>query len=45
MGGRGEVGVGAGWVAGGKLNPLLGLFGLAKSQRSANHRPKHAERA
>ena len=24
------------------LNPLLGLFGLAMSPRSVNHRPEHA---
>ena len=30
------------WEAGGILNPLLGLFGLATTSRSANHRPKHA---
>ena len=37
--GAGEEG---GWEAGGGLNPLLGLFGLAMSLRSASHRPKHA---
>ena len=30
------------WEAGGGLSPLLGLFGLAISPRSASHRPKHA---
>ena len=30
-----------GWIAGGRLNPLLGLFGPAMSPRSASHRPKH----
>ena len=38
VGGRG----GDGWEAGGGLNHLLGLFGLAMSPRSAIHRPKHA---
>ena len=41
MGGCREGG-GGGWEAGGWLNPPLGLFGLAMSPRSANHRPKHA---
>ena len=31
-----------GWEAGGGLNSPLGLFRLAMSPRSANHRPKHA---
>ena len=31
-----------GWEAGGRLNPLLGLFGLAMSPRSASHGPNHA---
>ena len=35
------VGTG-GWAAGGGLNPLLELFGLAMSTGSASHRPKHA---
>ena len=30
-------------AAGGGLNPLLGLFKLAMSPRSASHRPKHAQ--
>ena len=34
-----------GWAAGGRLNPLLGLFGLPMSPRSASHRPKHALKA
>ena len=33
---------GGGWEAGDGLNPLLGLFGLAMSLKSASHRPKHA---
>ena len=42
-GGRGGgVDGGEGWAAGGKLNPLLELFGLAMSPRNASHRPKHA---
>ena len=48
MGGRGKggweggrVGGGGGWEAGGRLNPLLGLFGLAMDPRNASHRPKH----
>ena len=36
---------GRGWAAGGGLNPLLGLFGLAMNPRSASHRPKHASMA
>ena len=40
--GGGGVGDRIGWVAGGGLNPLLGLFGLAMSQRGASLRPKHA---
>ena len=39
----------AGWAGGGSwcedgdgINPLLGLFGLAMSSRSARHKPKHA---
>ena len=35
----GGVCVGGGWATGGGLNPLLGLFGLAMSPRSASHRP------
>ena len=34
-----------GWEAGGWLNPLLGLFGLAMGLNSANHRPKNAKMA
>ena len=30
-----------GWEAGGRLNPPLGLFGLAMSSRSVIHKPKH----
>ena len=40
--GREGVGGGGGWEAGGGLNSLLGLFGLAISLRSANYRRKHA---
>ena len=36
----GEVSGGVWWAAGGKLNYLLGFFGLAMSPRSASHRPK-----
>ena len=38
----GGVGGGGGWAAGGRLDPLSGLFGLAMSPRSASNRPKHA---
>ena len=34
-----------GWEAGGRLNPPLGLFGLAMGPRSASHRLKHARMA
>ena len=34
---------GGGWEAGGRLNPLLGLFGLAMDPRSASHRPNMLE--
>ena len=46
--GRGWYGWWGGWAVGGRLsvggglNPLLGLFVLAMSSRSASHRPKHA---
>ena len=41
MGGwLGEAGGGGGCAAGGRLNPPLGLFGLAMSPKSASHRPK-----
>ena len=40
--GEGGAGGGVGWEAGGRLNLLLGWFGLAMSPRSASHRPKHA---
>ena len=30
------------FIAGGGLNPLLGLFRLAMSPKSASYRPKHA---
>ena len=33
------------WEAGGGLNPPLGLFRLAMSPKSSNHRPKHASMA
>ena len=36
------AGEGGGWEAGGRLNPLLGLIGLARGPRSASHGPKHA---
>ena len=39
---RGGAVVRGGWEAGGELNPLLGLFVLPMSPRSASHRPKHA---
>ena len=42
---EGGVGGGEGWAAGGRLKPLLGLFGLAMSPISASDRPKHALRA
>ena len=35
-------GGGGGWAAGGWLNLLLGLLGLAMSLRSASHRSEHA---
>ena len=40
--GGGGVGGGVGEEAGSRLNPSLGLFGLAMSPRSVSHRPKHA---
>ena len=39
---KGRVDEGGGWAAENGLNPLLGLFALAMSPRSASHRPKHA---
>ena len=36
------MGGGGGWEAKGRLNPSLGLLGLAIGPRSASHRPKHA---
>ena len=39
--GGGGVSGGGGWEAGGRLNPPLGLFGLAMDPRNASHRPKH----
>ena len=33
---------GGGWEARGRLDPLLALFRLAMSTKSASHRPKHA---
>ena len=38
---EGSVGGGGDWAVGGGLNPLLGLFELDMSPRSASHRPKH----
>ena len=38
MDGRGGAGGGGEWVGGDRLDPLLGLFGLAMSPRSASHR-------
>ena len=40
--GENWVGVGGRWAAKGRLNPLLGLLGLAMRPRSVGHRPKHA---
>ena len=40
--GGGGAGGGGGWEAGGGLNYLFGLIGLAVSPRKASHRPKHA---
>ena len=34
-----------GWEAGGGLHRPIGLFGVAMSPRSANHRPRHYWRA
>ena len=42
VGERGRVGGGEGWAAGGGLYPMLGLFEVAMSPRSATHRPRHA---
>ena len=42
VGGRGGASGGGGCEAEGGLNPLLGLFGLAISPRSASHSLKHA---
>ena len=42
MGERDRVGGGEGWAAGAGLYPLLGLFEVAMSPRSASHRPRHA---
>ena len=41
--GKGEVGSGGGWAAGGWLKPPLGPFGLAMSPRSVSHRFKHVQ--
>ena len=41
--GKGKVGGGEGWAAGGWLKPPLGPFGLAMSSRSVSHRPKYAQ--
>ena len=40
--GGGEAGGGEGFEAAGRLNSLLGLFGLAMSPKSASHSSKHA---
>ena len=40
--GGGEVGGGGRWEARGRVNPPLGMFGLAMGPRSAHYRPKHA---
>ena len=45
MGGRGGVGIGGGWEAGGGLHRPIGLFGVAMRPRSASHRPRHNWRA
>ena len=39
------MGVEGEWAARSRLNPPLGLFGLAMSPRSASHRPKHSLKA
>ena len=39
--GWGGVAGGGGWTAGGRLNSLLGLFGLVVSLRSASHSFKY----
>ena len=41
----GGVGGGGGWEAGGELYLPIGLFGVAMSPRSANHRPRQDWRA
>ena len=41
----GGVSGGGGWEAGGGLHRPTGLFGVAMSQRSASHRPRHDWRA
>ena len=33
---------GGDWITKGRLYPLLGLFGVAMSPRSARHRARHA---
>ena len=45
MEGTDGVGVGGGWEAGGGLYLQIGLFGVAMSPRSANHRPRQDWRA
>ena len=40
----GGAGGGGGWEAGGGLDRPTGLFGVAMSQRSASHRPRHVWR-
>ena len=37
------MGGGGGWEAGGRLNLLLGLFGLTTDPRSASHNPNMLE--
>ena len=39
------MGGGGGWEAGGGLHHPIGLFGVAMSQRSVSHRPRHDWRA
>ena len=41
VGGGGGVVVGGRWEAEGGLHRPIGLFGVAMSPRSANHRPRH----
>ena len=39
------MGGGGGWEAGCGLNLQIGLFGVARSPRSASHRPRQDQRA